>query len=59
MMQESLTFYYCISCGIMRMRNFRDEHCVVCGVVGKVNFVEVSNIGGGGLEVIEGSAPHQ
>ncbi len=52
---ENLTFYYCTSCGAMSMKNFRDDKCNVCNVIMKVNFVEV---GGAGLEVIEGPAPH-
>jgi hypothetical protein len=58
-MRESLTFYYCTICGAMSMKNFRDEFCRGCGVAMKVNFVEVHNVGGGGLEVIEGPAPHE
>jgi hypothetical protein len=55
---ESLTFYYCTVCGAMSMKNFRDDSCRVCRTIMKVNFVEVSTIGGGGLEVTEGPAPH-
>lgn len=40
----------------MSMKNFRDESCRVCRVATKVNFVEVTNLGG--LEVFEGPAPH-
>ncbi len=55
---ESLTFYYCTVCGAMSMQNFRDDSCRVCHTAMRVNVVEVGAMGGGGLEVIKGPAPH-
>jgi rubrerythrin len=36
-----LSFYYCTACGIMSMKNFRDDACPVCKVAMKVNKVNI------------------
>jgi hypothetical protein len=57
--QLSFTFYYCVSCGAMFMKNFRDDYCKVCRVAMKVTQVVVATDGGHCLSIRESPAPHE
>lgn len=55
-----LKFYYCGACGIMSMKNFRDDSCPACHVAMNVNevTVEVETEISARLNVIDLPAPH-
>lgn len=54
---NTLTFFYCDSCGAMSMKNFRGESCLVCHVIGKVWQVEIYAPDGESVEVRKSPAP--